>query len=152
MLRHPLCVSPISEFTQGKFQPLIYDNHADSEQVKRVLFCSGKIYYDLFQKQQEDKRTDVAIVRIEQLYPLPFDQLQKIKAQYTSATDFIWVQEEPENMGAWPYLCRKFRSNNLNLDVVARREASVPATGWSKRHTAEQQALISRAFETGNGV
>lgn len=147
MLRHPLCVSPVSEFTTGKFQPLIDDAHANSEQVKRVLFCSGKIYYDLFQKQQEDKRTDVAIVRIEQLYPMPFDQLQKMKEKYASATEFTWVQEEPENMGAWPYLCRKFRKSNLSLDVVARREAGVTATGWSKRHTAEQLEVVNRAFE-----
>lgn len=150
MLRHPLCVSPISEFTTGKFQPLIDDATVNSAQVKRVLFCSGKIYYDLFQKQQEDKRMDVAIVRIEQLYPTPFDQMQKIKEKYASAIEFIWVQEEPENMGAWPYMCRKFRKTNLDLDVVARREASVTATGFSKRHNAEQQEVISRAFEIIN--
>jgi 2-oxoglutarate dehydrogenase E1 component len=150
LLRHPLCVSPLNEFTQGKFRDLIDDPYVNSEQVKRVLFCSGKIYYELLQKQQDDKRGDIAIVRIEQLYPTPFAEMQKIKEKYASANQFIWVQEEPENMGAWPYLCRKLRNGRLNLDVVARAEASSPATGFSKRHTAEQLEIISRAFENIN--
>jgi 2-oxoglutarate dehydrogenase E1 component len=147
LLRHPLCVSPVSEFTQGKFRELIDDPNANSTEVKRVLFCSGKIYYDLLQRQQENKRTDVAIVRIEQLYPTPFAPMQKIKEKYTSAAGFIWVQEEPENMGAWSYLCRKLRNSNINLQVIARPEASSPATGFSKQHAAEQQEIVARAFE-----
>jgi 2-oxoglutarate dehydrogenase E1 component len=147
LLRHPLCVSPVSEFTQGKFRELIDDSYVNSTEVKRVLFCSGKIYYDLLQRQQENKSTDVAIVRIEQLYPTPFAPIQQIKEKYASATEFIWVQEEPENMGAWSYLCRKLRNSNLNLQVIARPEASSPATGFSKQHAAEQQEVVNRAFE-----
>jgi 2-oxoglutarate dehydrogenase E1 component len=150
LLRHPLCVSPVNEFTQGKFRALIDDTLVNSGEVKRVLFCSGKIYYDLLQRQQENKRGEVAIVRIEQLYPTPFEQMQKIKEKYASATEFIWVQEEPENMGAWPYMCRKFRNNNLNLQIIARPEASSPATGFSKRHAAEQLDIVNRAYETFN--
>ncbi|AEW00511.1 2-oxoglutarate dehydrogenase E1 component [Niastella koreensis] len=147
LLRHPLCVSPLNEFTQGHFRDLIDDVSANSPEVKRVLFCSGKIYYDLYQRQQENKRTDVAIVRIEQLYPTPFDEMQQIKAKYASATEFIWVQEEPENMGAWPYLCRKFCNNKINLQIIARPEASSPATGFSRQHAAEQMEIVNRAFE-----
>jgi 2-oxoglutarate dehydrogenase E1 component len=92
---------------------VIDDTYADAKKVKRVLFCSGKIYYDLLDKQQADQRKDVAIVRIEQLYPTPVQQMAKIKAKYNKATEFIWVQEEPENMGAWPYMCRKFRKGDV---------------------------------------
>jgi 2-oxoglutarate dehydrogenase E1 component len=148
LLRHPQCVSPIEEFTQGQFRELIDDTFVNSSRVKRVLFCSGKIYYDLLQKQQEDKRYDVAIVRIEQLYPTPFIEMQKIREKYALASDFIWVQEEPENMGAWPYLSRKFRNKEMNLQVIARKEASSPATGFSKHHKAEQLEIINSAFET----
>lgn len=146
LLRHPLCVSAMDEFTNGKFQELIDDANANSEQINRVLFCSGKIYYDLLQKQQQDARNDVALVRIEQLYPTPFAHMQKIRDKYRMANEFIWVQEEPENMGAWPYMCRKFRNNEMNLGVIARKEASSTATGFSKQHAAEQQEIVERAF------
>ena len=152
LLRNPKCVSPLSDFTDGRFQELIDDSSADAKKVKRVLFCSGKIYYDLLEKQQVDSRTDVAIVRIEQLYPTPVDQIAKIKAKYGKATEFIWVQEEPENMGAWPYLCRKFRTDEvLKLDVISRNESSSTATGYSKQHTAQQLQIIGKAFETSAG-
>jgi 2-oxoglutarate dehydrogenase E1 component len=149
LLRHPLCVSVMEEFTNGKFQELIDDANANSEQVNRVLFCSGKIYYDLLQKQQQEERNDIALVRIEQLYPTPFAQMQKIKDKYRMAREFIWVQEEPENMGAWPYLCRKFRNNEMNLGVIARKETSSTATGFAKQHAAEQQEIVERAL-SGN--
>lgn len=145
LLRHPLCVSPLREFINGNFQELIDDPSANSQLVSRVLFCSGKIYYDLLQKQQQDKH-DVAIVRIEQLYPTPFSQMKAVRDKYTMARNFIWVQEEPENMGAWPYMCRKFRNNEMSLDVIARKEASSTATGFAKQHAAEQQEIIERAF------
>ena len=150
LLRHPLCVSPVSEFTQEKFRELIDDLNVNSTDVKRVLFCSGKVYYELLQRQQENKQAAIAIVRIEQLYPTPFDEMQQIKEKYASATEFIWVQEEPENMGAWPYLCRKLRTSNINCQIIARPEASSPATGFSKQHAAEQLDIVNRAFEIIN--
>ncbi len=152
LLRNPKCVSPLADFTKGAFQELIDDNSADAKKVTRVLLCSGKIYYDLLEKQQADKRTDVAVVRLEQLYPLPIDQIAKIKAKYSKATEFIWVQEEPENMGAWPYLCRKFRTDEvLKLDVISRTESASTATGYSKQHTAQQLHIIGKAFQTTAG-
>jgi len=138
----------LKDFTEGKFQELIDDSYVDTKKVKRVLFVSGKLYYELLDKQQLDKRKDVAIVRIEQLYPTPVVQMQKVKAKYSNATDFIWVQEEPENMGAWPYMLRKFRNNDLKLDVISRKESSSTATGYSKQHTSQQLYIISKAFET----
>jgi len=152
LLRSPKCVSPLIDFTEGKFQEVIEDNFADAKKVKRVLFCSGKIYYDLLDKQQADQRKDIAIVRIEQLYPTPVQQMTKIKAKYGKATEFIWVQEEPENMGAWPYMCRKFRKDEvLKLDVISRLEGSSTATGFAKQHAAQQLHIISKAFESAAG-
>lgn len=152
LLRNPKCVSPLADFTKGAFQELIDDSSADAKKVTRVLFCSGKIYYDLLEKQQTDKRSDVAIVRLEQLYPLPIDQIAKVKAKYAKATEFVWVQEEPENMGAWPYMCRKFRTDEIiKLDVISRVESASTATGYSKQHTAQQLQIIGKAFETSAG-
>jgi 2-oxoglutarate dehydrogenase E1 component len=151
LLRAPKCVSPLEDFTNGRFQELIDDNSADAKKVKRVLFCSGKIYYELLEKQQADQRKDVAIVRIEQLYPTPIQQMLKIKAKYNKAAEFIWVQEEPENMGAWPYMCRKFRKSELQLDVISRNEGSSTATGFAKQHTSQQLYIISKAFDTPAG-
>ena len=152
LLRSPKCVSPIEEFTEGKFQEVIDDSYADAKKVKRVLFCSGKIFYDLQDKQQTDQRKDIAIVRVEQLYPTPVQQMAKIKAKYGKATEFIWVQEEPENMGAWPYMCRKFRKKDvLKLDVISRLEGSSTATGFAKQHAAQQMHIIAKAFESPVG-
>jgi 2-oxoglutarate dehydrogenase E1 component len=151
LLRSAKCVSPLEDFTNGKFQELIDDNYADAKKVKRVLFCSGKIYYDLLEKQQTDQRKDVAIVRIEQLYPTPVQQMLKIKAKYSKAAEFIWVQEEPENMGAWPYMCRKFRKSELQLDVISRNEGSSTATGFAKQHISQQQHIIASSFDTPAG-
>ncbi|WP_426668984.1 2-oxoglutarate dehydrogenase E1 component [Mucilaginibacter sp. McL0603] len=151
LLRAPKCVSPLEDFTEGKFQEVIDDNYADAKKVKRVLFCSGKLYYELLEKQQADQRKDVAIVRIEQLYPTPEQQMMKIKAKYSKATEFIWTQEEPENMGAWPYMCRKFRKSELQLDVISRNESSSTATGFAKQHISQQQHIIAKAFEAPAG-
>lgn len=149
LLRHPKVVSTLNEFTDdSQFQEVIDDAWAKSANVRRVLFCTGKIYYDLLEKQQADNRKDVAIVRVEQLYPTPMDKLRAIRNKYKNATEFFWVQEEPENMGAWPYICRKFRNRNITLDVVSRKESSSTATGYLKQHVAQQQAVVARAFES----
>src|SRR5690606_17143664 len=149
LLRHPKVVSDVSEFSTKKtFQEVIDDSYVKSADVKRVLFCSGKVYYDLLEKQQADQRKDVAIVRVEQLYPIPMDKLRSIRYKYKNAEDFFWVQEEPENMGAWPYICRKLRNRNVTLDIISRKESSSTATGYPKQHIAQQLSLVSRAFET----
>jgi 2-oxoglutarate dehydrogenase E1 component len=152
LLRNPKCVSPLADFTDGVFKEVIDDTYADAKKVKRVLFCSGKIYYDLLEKQQVDERKDVAIVRLEQLYPTPVQQLGAIRAKYSKATDFIWVQEEPENMGAWPYLYRKSRTEEaLKFDIISRNESASTATGFAKQHAAQQLYIISKAFESPAG-
>lgn len=146
LLRSSQCVSKLEEFTNGGFQRVIDDKNAKPAKVKRLLFCSGKIFYDLLEKQQADKREDVAIIRVEQLYPTPFEELNAIKAKYKEASDFVWVQEEPENMGAWPYFCRKFRNSDFNFELISRKESSSTATGYSKQHIAQQLYIVGKAF------
>jgi|688.fasta_scaffold63973_1 2-oxoglutarate dehydrogenase E1 component len=148
LLRSAQCVSKLEEFTDGKFNEVIDDQFVKAADVKRVLFCSGKIYYDLLEKQQTDKRKDVAVVRLEQLYPMPYDQLEAIQSKYKNATEFVWVQEEPENMGAWPYISRKFRNSSLNFELISRKESSSTATGYAKQHIAQQLYVVACAFES----
>lgn len=147
LLRHPRVVSDLSEFTKDSFQEVIDDATAKAASVKRVLYCSGKIYYDLLEKKEADKRDDVAIVRVEQLYPTPMDKLRAIKNKYKNASTHLWVQEEPENMGAWPYICRKFRKSSVQLEVVSRKESSSTATGYAQQHLLQQKNVVNRAFE-----
>ena len=152
LLRSAQCVSRLEEFTDGKFNEVIDDHFVKAADVKRVLLCSGKVYYDLLDKQQTDKRKDVAVVRLEQLYPIPYDQLEAIQSKYKKATEFIWVQEEPENMGAWPYISRKFRNSSLNLELISRQESSSTATGYAKQHIAQQLNIVVSAFESKAGL
>lgn len=147
LLRHPLCVSKLEDFTNGEFQEVIDDANVIAKDVKRVLFCTGKVYYDLLDKQQKESRKDVAIVRVEQLYPTPIEQMEKIAKQYTNANQCFWVQEEPENMGAWPFICRTFRHSFLDFDVISREGSGSPATGYAKVHTKQQQLIVETAFD-----
>ena len=151
LLRSSQCVSKLEEFTKGGFREVLDDNYVKAGDVKRVLFCTGKIYYDLLEKQQVDKRKDVAIVRLEQLYPMPYDQLDAIRLKYKKAKEHVWVQEEPENMGAWPFIGRKFRKSDFNFDVICRKESSSTASGYAKQHIAQQLYIIGQAFETSAG-
>ncbi|WP_276349161.1 2-oxoglutarate dehydrogenase E1 component [Daejeonella sp. JGW-45] len=151
LLRSPQCVSKLEEFTEGGFREVIDDSYVKAADVKRVLFCTGKVYYDLLEKQRADDRKDVAIVRLEQLYPTPYDQMDAIRAKYKKAKEYVWVQEEPENMGAWPYIARKFRKSEFNFDVVSRKESSSTATGYAKQHIAQQLFVVGQAFETSAG-
>ncbi|MDA9555024.1 2-oxoglutarate dehydrogenase E1 component [Pelobium sp.] len=146
LLRYPKCVSPLADFTKNKFREVIDDVNVKAAQVKRVLLCTGKIYYDLLEEQEKNSRTDVALVRLEQMYPTPFKQLEKIREKYSQA-EFIWVQEEPENMGAWPFISRVFRKSAFDFDVISRKASSSPATGFAKQHAAEQAEIVTKAFQ-----
>ena len=146
LLRYPKCVSPLADFTDGKFQEVIDDATVKATDVKRVLVCTGKIYYDLIEEQIKTTRSDIAIIRLEQMYPTPFKQLKAIKEKYGKA-EFVWVQEEPENMGAWPFICRTFRKSFIDFEVISRKASSSPATGFAKQHVSEQLAIVSKAFE-----
>ena len=144
LLRYPTCVSSLPDFTTGGFLELIDDSSANVKSVKKIAFCSGKIYYDLIEAKQKENNEDLAIIRIEQLYPLPTKQLQEIVSKYKNATEYLWVQEEPENMGAWAYMLRAFR--DVNLKYIGRNESASPATGYGKQHTQQQQSIIDRVF------
>ncbi len=144
MLRHPLCMSPVAEFTAGHFREVLGDDFAEAKKVKKVLLCSGKVYYDLLDEQRNSDRKDVALIRLEQLHPFPQKQLAAELAKYPKAKTF-WVQEEPENMGYWNYLLR-FMRHELEA-VVARKASASPATGYNKVHVKEQKDLVARAFD-----
>ena len=143
MLRNPMSVSPISDITDGKFMEIYPDNYANAKKVKKVLLCTGKLYWELLDKQQKEKREDVAIIRLEQLYPLPVKQIEAELAKYPKAT-VCWVQEEPRNMGYWTYLLREFGQSRM--EIVARKVSASPSTGFLKIHNIEQVDLITRAF------
>ncbi len=143
LLRHSQCVSKLEDFTKGSFMPLIDDSAAKAASTKRVLVCSGKIYYDLFNRREELKRNDVAIVRLEELYPLPEAELEAVRKKYNKA-QFYWVQEEPKNQGAYTYLLRY--EDNFDMKVIARKSSPSPATGIAKIHAKEQEELLQQAF------
>lgn len=143
LLRHPLVISPVEDILNGSFKETYDDNYADAKLVKKVLFCTGKVYFDLLNEQQTNTRKDVAIVRIEQLYPFPEKQIDTILSKYKGAKA-VWVQEEPENMGYWDYITRIY--TKVDMSVVARKPSSSPATGYLKIHTKEQAELVKAAF------
>ncbi|MGO8766650.1 MAG: 2-oxoglutarate dehydrogenase E1 component [Limisphaerales bacterium] len=148
LLRHPKVVSPREQFTGGYFQRIIADPLPAGE-VKRVVVCSGKIYYELLAYREEQKRHDVAIIRLEQLYPLHDEDMEKILEPYAEIVPVLWVQEEPRNMGAWRFLHEKFGKHLFSrwpFAVVSRPESASPATGSAGAHKMEQQRLIRRAF------
>jgi 2-oxoglutarate dehydrogenase E1 component len=142
-LRHAGSYSSSEEFLTGGFKEVIDDNFADSKTVKKVLFCSGKIYFELAERQQKDNRKDIAIIRLEQLYPLPLKQLEELYKKYNRATWF-WVQEEPLNMGAASFL--QMNLKNINYGVISRQPSASPATGYMKVHKQEQEEIIETAF------
>lgn len=144
LLRHPKVVSNIEEITEGNFQEIYDDKNVNPKQVKRVLLCSGKIYFDLLEKQQTENAKEVAIIRVEQLHPFPQKRLNEILKRYKNPS-LIWVQEEPENMGAWGYILRQMRS--AKIDVIARKESASPAVGYQKVHIKQQEEIISSAFQ-----
>ena len=148
LLRHPACVSKLTDFTEGKFQEVIDDANVKAAEVTRVLFCSGKIYYELLEKQQKEAINQVAIVRVEQLYPTPVAQMEAVYAKYKNATEAVWVQEEPENMGAWPYLLRRLRKTIFSdIEVISRKESSSTASGFAKQHADQQAYILAKSFE-----
>ena len=143
-LRHPGSYSHISEFTTGGFKEVIDDEFVtDAAAVKKVLLCSGKMYFDLAERQQKDNRADVAIIRLEQIYPLPQNQLNELHKKYSKAI-WHWVQEEPLNMGAASFL--RMNLNNINLYVISRQASASTATGYAKVHAKEQGEIIDMAF------
>lgn len=145
LLRHPMCRSKMADLTTGSFQEVIDDDAVNGSDVSRVIFCQGKVYYELLEKQREIKAYNTAVVRIEQIHPMPVDQLGAIVKKYDNASEFMWVQEEPRNMGAWPYMSMNF--DMVPLKVICRPASGAPATGSSERSAAQQKEIVEQAFK-----
>lgn len=144
LLRHPRCVSDISELTGKNTFVTTYDDPvANPTKVKRLILCTGQLYYDLLEKQETEKRTDIAIARVEQLHPFPEAEVRAIIGKYKKA-DVRWVQEEPANMGYWDYVMRYMRKDPIEL--ISRAASASPATGFKKVHDQQQAELIDTAF------
>ncbi len=158
MLRLKAAASSAEEFTSGGFRPVIGDDTVNPDTVRKVVFCAGKVYYDLLAERTARKADDVAIIRIERLYPLPGVEIQAALAPFTKAQKFVWAQEEPANQGAWPFIALNLidhldlvlgaaPDNADRLRRVSRPSSSSPAVGSSKRHAEEQQHLAAEVFE-----
>ncbi len=145
LLRHPKCISDINEFTANGFKEVIDDETAEIKHITKVVFCSGKIYYDLLEEKQKLNNTNTALVRLEQIYPIPVKQLNSIIKKYKNSKNWLWVQEEPVNMGAWTFLHHNFKE--VPLKIIARPASGSPATGSSKFHAIRQQKIIDKTFE-----
>ncbi len=145
LLKDARVSSPLDEFINGKFQEVYPDLYAeqDKKEVKRLIFCTGKVYFDLLKRQQDDQRKDVAIIRIEQLHPFPAKAVHKEIGKYSKVKTY-WVQEEPLNMGYWNYIQRVYKYDQIT--PVGRKESASPASGYTKVHAQEQKTIIDTAF------
>lgn len=146
LLRHPKAVSTVDELASGRFQEVIDDSSADIKKVKSVVFCTGKFYYDLLAVKEDQNRDDVALVRVEQLFPLPSDQMNAVIEKYTNADDVVWAQEEPRNMGAWSHLMMHFKDAG-KFRVASRRFYASPAAGSAVRSKRRHQQVIDYVFD-----
>jgi len=151
LLRHKLAVSDLGELAAGSFQPVIDDVDAPApEAVRRVLLTAGRIYYDLLTEKRDGEHGDTAILRLEQCYPFPEALLTRMLGRYDQATEFVWVQDEPENQGylgfVEPRLNALLQVRGQSLHAVARDPAAAPAVGYPEVHKTEQQALLRRSF------
>jgi 2-oxoglutarate dehydrogenase E1 component len=144
LLRHPRCISTANDFTSGGFSEVIDDPFVDPASVDRLVFCSGKVYYDIIEEREKLQRFNVAVVRLEQLYPLPVDQMNEIIRKYSGAKHHEWVQEEPVNMGAWKFILINY--NTVKLHHVARPASGSPATGSSRLHKIQQKLIVEKAL------
>ncbi|MEH6680548.1 MAG: 2-oxoglutarate dehydrogenase E1 component [Sediminicola sp.] len=146
LLRHPKAVSTVEELATGRFQEVIDDATADVKTTKTLVFCTGKFYYDLLEARETNKRKDVALVRVEQLFPLPSEQMKKVMDRYKNAEDIVWAQEEPRNMGAWSHLLMHF-SEVHRFRIASRRFYASPAAGSAVRSKRRHQQVIDYVFD-----
>jgi 2-oxoglutarate dehydrogenase E1 component len=153
LLRNKDATSPLSEFTKGHFQTVIPEQDEavvkKADKVKRVIACSGKVYYDLVKKRAEKEATDVAIIRVEQLYPFPHKAFAAEIKKFSNATDIVWCQDEPQNQGAWFFVQHYIHENMLDgqkLGYAGRAASASPAVGYSHLHQEQQKALVDAAF------
>jgi multifunctional 2-oxoglutarate metabolism enzyme len=147
LLRLKTAVSQLDEFTSGSFQPVLPDPSVDAADVRRVLLCAGKIYYDLAAERERNGRRDVAIVRVEQLYPLPAEALSRALAGYPGV-EVVWVQEEPANQGGWPFMALNLPEHLEGRPLLraSRKASASPAVGSHAVHEAQQREVVATAF------
>ena len=146
LLRHPQAVSSKKEFIDGSFQSLISDDIVKTKEIKSVVFCSGKFYYDLYKAREEKGSKDVALIRLEQLFPLPVSEIEATIAKYENVKDIVWAQEEPRNMGAWSFLLLQL-PNVLRFRPATRRYYGAPAAGSAIRFQRRHQQVIDYVFD-----
>jgi 2-oxoglutarate dehydrogenase E1 component len=151
LLRSPEAASRLSDLSSGTFQPVIDDVAVvqHRETVKRIVFCTGKIYYDLAEKRKRDGGEGVALVRVEELYPWPHDEVARVVDLYPAIEDVVWAQEEPKNMGAWTFVWPRLRvstGNAIPIRYIGRPERASPAEGYAELHKAEQERIVSEVF------
>jgi 2-oxoglutarate dehydrogenase E1 component len=150
LLRHPLAATTLHELSNGRWQPIIDDDQANPEQVRRLIFCSGKVYVDLMSSNYRANHPEVAIVRLEQIYPFPVEEIAPLLAHYAQAEEVVWLQEEPVNMGAWEFvrpLFEELLNGRLPLRYVGRPRRASPAEGSTTWHKINQEAIIEQAFQ-----
>ena len=165
LLRNKLCISSLKDFDKSKFFHRVLTDHAYLEknnfielkkdyEIKKVIICSGKIYFDLLKAREIFKKNDLVLVRVEQLYPFPLKSLVKEIKKYSKNASFFWCQEEPKNMGAWSsvrdyiqWTLDYIEANNNKISYIGRDPAASPATGYAKRHVAQQEEIIRKVFE-----
>jgi 2-oxoglutarate dehydrogenase E1 component len=152
LLRHPRCVSSLQELAEGRFEPVLGDTGVDPAGVRRVALCAGKVYFDLVEAREKWGHSDVALIRLEQLYPFPASALQEALARYSPEAEVVWVQEEPQNMGAWRFVREDFLDGNVEtggrtLGYVGRAPSASPASGSLKVHLTEQAKLVRQALQ-----
>jgi 2-oxoglutarate dehydrogenase E1 component len=146
LLRLPACVSPVDEFVSGRFREILDDSSADPARVRRVVLCSGKVFYELAECRKEGKANEVAIVRVEQFYPLHEELLKQVLGRYNRAKQFVWVQEESQNMGGWSFMEPRLRALGFPVEYVGRDASASPATGSLTVHKQEQKELVEAAI------
>jgi 2-oxoglutarate dehydrogenase E1 component len=151
LLRHPRCVSSLEDLADGGFRPVIDDAAADPGRVRGVVMCTGKVYYDLLKAREDARRADVAIVRLERLYPFPAAELAQAIGRYPAGAELVWCQEEPRNMGAWRFVRERFLDGDVPAGgrlprYAGRRASASPAAGTLKAHLAEQEGLVADAL------
>jgi len=144
LLRHPQCVSTLDDLEKGKFLPVYDDSDNDVDEVRRVVLCSGKIYYDLLARKQKLGARDIALVRLDQIFPFPQNEISQILLKYRNNMLTLWVQEEPENMGAWYYIRNAMKESEVI--PVTRQPSGSPATGLFKLHEISQKEIIDKVF------
>jgi 2-oxoglutarate dehydrogenase E1 component len=146
LLRHPLAISKTDDLSAGHFEPVL-DDPDGAKKATTVLVCNGKIFYELFQSRNELKKTEIAIVRLEQLYPFPDSQLKKVFQKYSQAKKWFWVQEEPQNMGGWQFVQPRLKAaSGKSFAYIGRKASPSPATGFPSLGRMEQQAIIAQAM------